>query len=119
MYYKTGYILLATRLEEEKQTLRVRFSGVSPGVEMIWKVQLLLFLAVMTNTGAEGRHDYPSQLMHAVNSLNRLLDYMLEPRSVIGDMIFGVVLARGRYVGVTMVDLLSEYYVVYYPFCRP
>jgi hypothetical protein len=86
---------------------------------MVWKVQLLLFLAVMTNTDAEGHHDYPSQLMHAVNSLNRLLDYMLEPRSVIGDMIFGVVLARGRYEGVTMVDLLSEYYVVYYPSCGP
>lgn len=94
----------------------VRFSGVSPGVEMAWKVQLLLFLAATTNTTAEGRHDYPPRLMHTVNSLNRLLDYMLEPRSVIGDMIFGVVLARGRYVGVTVVDLFSEY-DVYYPFC--
>jgi hypothetical protein len=88
-------------------------------MEMAWKVTLLLFLAVVTNTGAEGRHDYPPQLMRAVNSLNSLLNYMLEPRSVIGDMIFGVVLARGRYVGVTKVDLLSEYYVVYYPFCGP
>jgi hypothetical protein len=88
-------------------------------VEMVWKAQLLLFLLVMTNSGAEGRHNYPSQLMHAVNSLNRLLDYMLEPHSVIGDMIFGVVLARGRYASVTLVDLLSEYYVVYYPFYGP
>jgi hypothetical protein len=98
LYYKTGYGLLATRLEAEKQTLYVRLSGVSPGMEMAWKVQLLLFLALMTSTGAEGRHDYSLQLMHAVNSLNRLLDYMLEPRAVIGDMIFGVVLARGKYV---------------------
>jgi hypothetical protein len=85
-------------------------------MEMAWKIKLLLFMAVATNTGAEGRHDYTPQLMHAVNSLNRLLDYMLEPRSVIGDTIFGVVLARGRYVGVTTVDLLSQYYVIYYPF---
>ncbi|PNF17310.1 hypothetical protein B7P43_G04993 [Cryptotermes secundus] len=63
---------------------------------MVWKIQLLLFLAATANTTAEGRHDYPPQLMHTVNSLNKLLDYMLEPRSVIGDMIFGVVLARGQ-----------------------
>jgi hypothetical protein len=69
---------------------------------MAWKLQLLLFLAVMTDTGAEGRYNYSSQLTHAVTSLNRLLDYMLEPRSVIGDMIFGVVLARGMYQDVKM-----------------
>jgi hypothetical protein len=68
-------------------------------VEMAWKVPLLLFLAVTTGTDAQGRYDYSSQLTRAVNSLNRLLDYMLEPRSVVGDMIFGVVLARGRYLG--------------------
>jgi hypothetical protein len=73
---------------------------------MAWKLPLLLFLAGMADTGAEGRYDYSSQLTHAVNSLDRLLDYMLEPRSVIGDMIFGVVLARGRYQGLKM-GLLS------------
>jgi hypothetical protein len=69
---------------------------------MTWKLQLVLFLAVMTNTGADGRNDYSSQLMNAVNSLNRLLNYMLELRSVIGDMIFGVVLAKGKYMAVKM-----------------
>jgi hypothetical protein len=52
---------------------------------------LLLTMAVMSSTAAE-----ESQMKYAVNSLNKLLDYMLQPRSVIGDMVFGVVMARGK-----------------------
>lgn len=58
--------------------------------------QLLLLLAVMFITAAEGIRNYSSQLTAAVTSLNRLLDYMLVPQSVIGDMIFGIVVARGQ-----------------------
>lgn len=57
---------------------------------------LLLIPAMMSSTAAEQSQDHASQMKRAVNSLNKLLDYMLEPRSVIGDLIFGVVLARGK-----------------------
>lgn len=57
---------------------------------------MLLLVVAMSSTAAERLHNYSSQLEDAVMSLNRLLDYMLVPRSVIGDVIFGVVLARGE-----------------------
>jgi hypothetical protein len=64
---------------------------------------LLLSMAVMSNAAPKESEGYTRQMKLAVNSLNKLLDYMLEPRSVIGDMIFGVVLARGKHVEVCAV----------------
>jgi hypothetical protein len=66
-------------------------------METFWKLPLLLLLAVMSTTAAEGLRNYSSQLQDAVTSLNNLLDYMLVPQSVVGDLIFGIVLARGEF----------------------
>ena len=66
-------------------------------MEMVRKLPQLLLLAVMSVTAAEEIRNYSSQLKDAVISLNSLLDYMLVPQSVIGDMIFGIVLARGEF----------------------
>jgi hypothetical protein len=77
-------------------------------MEVVWKlVLLLLFLAAGTSTAAQEFHDYSSQLKHAVNSLNKLLNYMLLPRNVIGDMILGVVMARGECSGVRFISVLT------------
>jgi hypothetical protein len=69
--------------------------------------QLLLLLAVMFITAAEGIRNYSSQLTAAVTSLNRLLDYMLVPQSVIGDMIFGTVIARGEFCSSVLLLCIS------------
>jgi hypothetical protein len=66
-------------------------------MEIIRKLPQLLLLAVMSNAVAEVNRNYSSQLKDAVTSLNALLDYMLVPQSVVGDMIYGVVLARGEF----------------------
>lgn len=65
---------------------------------------LVVTLVVMSSTAAEESQDHSSHKRHAVNSLNKLLDYMLQPRSVVGDMIFGVVMARGspKYLKVSL-----------------
>jgi hypothetical protein len=65
-------------------------------MEIVWKLPVLLLVVAMSSTAAEELHNYSLHLKDAVTSLNRLLDYMLVPRSVIGDMIFGIVLARGE-----------------------
>jgi hypothetical protein len=66
-------------------------------MEIVRKLPQLLLLAVVSISAAEGIRNYSSQLKDAVTSLNGLLDYMLLPQSVIGDMIFGIVLARGEF----------------------
>jgi len=73
------------------------FSGVSTCMEIVRKVPQLLLLAVMSISAAEGIRNYSSQLQGAVTSLNGLLDYLVVPQSVIGDTIFGIVLARGEF----------------------
>jgi hypothetical protein len=65
-------------------------------METLWKLSLLLLMTIMSNAAAEAPRNYSLQLKDAVTSLNRLLDYMLVPRSVVGDLIFGIVLARGE-----------------------
>ena len=66
-------------------------------MEIVRKLPQLLLLAVMSIAAAEVNRNYSSQLKDAVVSLNALLDYMLVPQSVVGDTIFGVVLARGEF----------------------
>ena len=83
------------------------FSGLSPDMEIVRKLPLLLLLAVMSISAAEGYPDYSSQLKDAVTSLNRLLDYMLVPQSVIGDLIFGIVLARGEFCSCVLLLFIS------------
>ncbi|XP_069685286.1 uncharacterized protein [Periplaneta americana] len=63
---------------------------------IIWKPLTLLFLVLASN--AVDYPDYWPQLRRSVQSFNKLLDYMLQSRtgSVVGDMILGVVLARGQ-----------------------
>jgi len=83
------------------------FSGVSPYMETVRKLPQLLLLAVMFITSAEGIRNYSSQLTDAVTSLNGLLDYMLVPQSVIGDMIFGIVMARGEFCSCVLLLYIS------------
>jgi hypothetical protein len=66
-------------------------------MEIVRKLPQLLLLAVMSITAAAEIPNYSSQLKDAVTSLNGLLDYMLVPRSVIGDLLFGIILARGEF----------------------
>ena len=75
-------------------------------MQVLWKLSLLSLLAVLSIAAAEGIHNYSSQLKDAVTSLNRLLDYMLVPRSVIGDMIFGIVMARGEFCSCVLLFIL-------------
>lgn len=76
-------------------------------MEIVRKVPQLLLLAVMSITAAEEIRNYSSQLKGAVTSLNGLLDYMLVPQSVIGDMIFGAVLARGEFCSCVLLVFIS------------
>ena len=69
-------------------------------------LSLLSLLAVLSIAAAEGIYNYSSQLKDAVTSLNRLLDYMLVPRIVIGDMIFGIVMARGEFCSCVLLFIL-------------
>ena len=79
-------------------------------------VPQLLLLAVMSITAAEEIRNYSSQLKGAVNSLNGLLDYMLVPQNVIGDMIFGVVLARGEFCSCVLLLFISKMKKINYKF---
>lgn len=76
-------------------------------MENVKKLPQLLLLAAMFITAAEGNSNYSSQLTDAVTSLNGLLDYMLVPQSVIGDMIFGIVLARGEFCSCVLLLYMS------------
>jgi hypothetical protein len=75
-------------------------------METFWKLPLLLLLA-MSTTAAEELRNYSSQLKDAVTSLNSLLDYLLVPQSVIGDLTFGIVLARGEFFSCVLLLLFS------------
>jgi hypothetical protein len=66
-------------------------------MEIVRKLPQLLLMAVLSIAAAEANRNYSSQLKNCVTSLNALLDYMLVPRRVVGDLIFGVVLARGEF----------------------
>jgi len=76
-------------------------------MEIVRKLPQLLLLAAMFIIAAEGTRNYSSQLKDAVTSLNGLLDYMLVPQSVIGDMIFGIVLARGEFCSCVLLLFVS------------
>jgi hypothetical protein len=76
-------------------------------METFWKLPLLLLLAVMSTSAAEGIRNYSSQLKDAVTSLNGVLDYLMVPQSVIGDLIFGIVMARGEFCSCVLLLLFS------------
>jgi hypothetical protein len=77
-------------------------------MEIVRKLSQLLLLAVMSIAAAEVNRNYSSLLKDTVTSLNSLLDYMLEPRSVVGDLIFGVVLARGEFCSCVLLLSISS-----------